>query len=50
MRAAGRLLIPGFVFALLVVLIFWGGTLAGKWSGHWETSISQEEYVRLLGK
>jgi polyferredoxin len=50
MRAAGRLLIPGFVFALLVVLIFWGGTMVGKWSGHWETSISQEEYVRLLGK
>ncbi|MEI6705125.1 MAG: 4Fe-4S binding protein, partial [Deltaproteobacteria bacterium] len=50
MRAAGRVLIPGFVFALLVVLIFWGGTLVGKWSGHWETSIPQEEYVRLLGK
>lgn len=50
MRAAGRIALPGLVFALLVVLLFWGGTLVGKWSGHWHTSISMEEYVRLLGR
>jgi polyferredoxin len=50
MRAAGRFSIPGLVFALLVVLIFWGGSAVGKWSGHWNTSLSLEEYARLLGK
>ncbi|OGR29446.1 MAG: 4Fe-4S binding protein [Desulfuromonadaceae bacterium GWB2_53_15] len=50
MRAAGRLAVPGAIFALLVVLLFWGGTLAGKWSGHWNTSLTIEEYARLLGK
>jgi polyferredoxin len=50
MRVAGRFSIPGFVFALLVVLVFWGGTAVGKWSGHWHTLISIEEYARLLGK
>lgn len=50
MRAAGRISIPGFVFALLVVLMFWGGTEVGKLSGHWNTLISLEEYARLMGK
>lgn len=50
MRAVRRIVVPGFVFAALVVLLFWGGTMLGKWSGHWRSSISLEEYVRLLGK
>lgn len=50
MRVFGRLLIPGIVFALLVILIFWGGTMVGKLSGHWHTSLSLEEYTRLLGR
>ncbi|MDO9068859.1 MAG: 4Fe-4S binding protein [Deltaproteobacteria bacterium] len=50
MRMAGRFSIPGFVFAILVVLIFWGGSVVGKWSGHWHSAISLEEYVRLLSK
>jgi len=50
MRAVRRFAVPGFVFATLVVLLFWGGSLAGKLSGHWHSSISLEEYVRLLGK
>jgi polyferredoxin len=50
MRAVGRIAVPGLVFALLVVLLFWGGTMIGKLSGHWHSSISLEEYVRLLGK
>lgn len=50
MRAFRRYAVPGFVFAALVVLLFWGGSLAGKLSGHWHSSISLEEYVRLLGK
>ncbi len=50
MRAVRRLAVPGVVFAVLVVLLFWGGTMIGKLSGHWHSSISLKEYVRLLGK
>lgn len=50
MRAVRRFAVPGFVFAALVVLLFWEGTMIGKLSGHWHSSISLEEYVRLLGK
>jgi len=50
MRAAGRFVIPGIVFALLVVLIFWGGTLAGRLTGHWHTVLDSAEYGRLLGR
>jgi hypothetical protein len=50
MRAAGRFVIPGIVFALLVVLLFWGGTLAGRLTGHWHTALDAAEYVRLLGR
>ncbi|MDD2273327.1 MAG: 4Fe-4S binding protein [Desulfuromonadaceae bacterium] len=50
MRAAKRFVVPGVVFAATVVLLFIGGTLIGKLSGHWHSSISLKEYVRLLGK
>jgi polyferredoxin len=42
--------VPGFVFALLIVVIFVGSSLVGRISGHWQSSISLAEYVRLLGK
>ena len=42
--------IPGIIFALLVVLVFWGGTLAGKLSGSWHTAVTMAEYARLLGR
>lgn len=50
MRVVRRFAVPGVIFAVLVVLLFWGGSLAGKLSGHWHSSLSIEEYVRLLGK
>ncbi|MDD2581620.1 MAG: 4Fe-4S binding protein [Desulfuromonadaceae bacterium] len=50
MRFTRRFAVPGFVFAALVVLLFLGGTVIGKLSGHWHSSVSLEEYVRLLGK
>lgn len=50
MRAVRRFAVPGYIFAVLVVLLFWGGTMVGKLSGHWHSSISLQEYVRLLGK
>lgn len=50
MRAAGRFNVPGILFAFLLVLVFCGATAIGKWSGHWHTSLSFNEYARLLGK
>lgn len=50
MRAAKKLVVPGVIFALLVVLLFWSGTMIGKMTGHWRSSITLNEYVRLLGK
>lgn len=49
MKLTGRkIAIPGIIFALLVVLIFLGGTYSGKLSGHWKTAVTAEEYERLL--
>ena len=48
MRAAGHLFIPGFAFALLVVVIFWSGSMLGKATGNWHTLLDTAEYRRLL--
>lgn len=50
MRVVGRFVVPGIVFALLVVLLFWGGTLVGRVTGHWHTVLDSAEYGRLLGR
>lgn len=50
MRAMRRFAVSGFVFAALVVVLFWGGTVVGKLSGHWHSSISVTDYVRILCK
>ncbi|OGT97578.1 MAG: 4Fe-4S binding protein [Geobacteraceae bacterium GWB2_52_12] len=50
MRIAGKLVVAGWVFALLVVGTFYGGTLLGKASGHWHSSVSSTEYRTLLGR
>ena len=50
MRVAGKYAIPGIVFAVLVVLVFWGGTLVGRAGGHWQTALDTAEYRRLLGR
>jgi polyferredoxin len=51
MRLSGsRFAISGLLFAVLVVGLFWGGTLLGKATGHWQTAISIAEYARLLAK
>lgn len=44
MRVAGRQAINGFLFALLVVGIFWGGSLLGKLNNHWQTVVTPDEY------
>lgn len=46
-RKAG---VAGIIFAILVVGLFLGGTLAGKVTGNWNNSITTAEYARLLGK
>lgn len=49
MKLPGRkIAIPGMIFALLVLLIFYGGTIVGKVSGHWQSAVTSEEYGRLL--
>lgn len=48
MRAFSRLAIPGIVFALLVILFFWAGTLIGKVTGHWNTVVTPAAYRELL--
>ena len=50
MRAARHFVVPGFVFAALVVLLLLGGTVLGKLSGHWHSSILLGDYIRILGK
>ena len=51
MKLTGRkIVVPGIVFALLVIAVFWGGTLVGKATGHWHTAVTLEEYARLLGR
>lgn len=50
MRLAGRVVVPGVVFALLVVLFFWGGSIVGALTGHWHTSLTSDDYMHLLQK
>lgn len=44
----GKIAIAGIVFAVLVVLVFVGGTFTGKLTGHWKTAVTAAEYGRLL--
>ncbi|HIJ96700.1 MAG TPA: 4Fe-4S binding protein [Desulfuromonadales bacterium] len=50
MKVAGRFAVSGIVFAILVIVLLWGGSLLGKLSGNWHTSIDVGEYRRLLVK
>lgn len=43
-RFLWRQVISGFLFVLLVVGIFWGGTFLGKLNGHWHTTVTVDEY------
>jgi polyferredoxin len=51
MKLTGRkIVVNGFLFALLVVALFWGGSLVGRMTGHWHTAVSLDEYARLIGR
>lgn len=40
--------VSGMVYAALVVLFFVGGTLIGRATGHWHSSITKSDYQRLI--
>jgi polyferredoxin len=40
--------LPGWTFALLVVGLFAGGVMTGMLSGHWQTSLTYDDYLRLV--
>ncbi len=46
----GKIVVTGLVFAILVVGIFWGASVVGRVTGHWQTRVTPAEYGRLLGK
>ncbi len=49
MKLPGRkIVVPGIIFALLVLLIFCGGTIIGKVTGHWKTAVTAAEYDNLI--
>lgn len=50
MRAFSKLTVPGVLFALLVILLFWGGTQIGKTTGYWDTTVTPADYRELLRK
>ena len=50
LRLKGGKVVSGLLFAALVVVIFVGGSLVGRATGHWHTSLDKTEYQRLLGK
>lgn len=50
MRVLGRYAMPGIVFALLLVLLFWGGTQIGKATGHWNSQVTPADYRGLLAR
>ncbi|ABQ24922.1 4Fe-4S binding protein [Geotalea uraniireducens] len=51
MKLTGRkVVVNGLLFAVLVVLLFLGGTQVGKATGHWRTAITKDDYARLIGR
>lgn len=50
MRLITRIAVPGYIFAILVVLFFIGGSIVGKLNDNWVSSVTREEYVRILSK
>ncbi|MBJ6727893.1 4Fe-4S binding protein [Geomesophilobacter sediminis] len=48
LRLKGGKIVGGMVFAALVVVLFVGGSLVGRATGHWHTSMDRAEYQRLF--
>ena len=49
-RLKGGRVVSGMLFAALVVLLFVAGTLVGRATGHWHSSLDRAEYQRLIVK
>jgi len=49
-RVRGGKVVSGVSFAVLVLVVFVGGTLIGRATGHWHTGIDKAEYQRLIVK
>lgn len=49
LRLKGGKVMPGLLFAGLVVAFFVGGSLVGRATGHWHSSIDKSDYQRLIG-
>jgi polyferredoxin len=50
LRLKGGQRVSGMLFAALIVAIFVGGSIVGRVTGHWHSSIARSEYRRLLTK
>jgi polyferredoxin len=48
LRLRGGKVVPGMLFAGLVVVIFAGASLVGRATGHWHTSIDKAQYQKLI--
>lgn len=46
----GKWAVPGILFAFLVVVLFWGGSLAGTLTGYWQTLLTPADYARILSR
>lgn len=45
----GRPVVSGFVFAALILVVFWGGSYVADLLGAWDTILTPDDYRRLLG-
>lgn len=50
MRLVRKFKISGLLFAIVLLVLFLGGSIWGKQSGHWQSAIPLAEYTRLLAK
>ena len=50
LRMKNGKVVSGMLFAALVVVIFVGGSIVGRATGHWHSSIDKAEYQRLITK
>ena len=43
-----RRFLPSWSFAALVLALFFGGVGFGMLTGHWQTSLGYQDYMRLV--
>jgi len=50
LRLKSGKVVPGWAFAVAVVIVFIGGSVVGRATGHWHNTIERAEYRQLLSK